>query len=290
MKTVFTDASQVAHLWAHQSQDSAKNAGHNFYFTGDTIYSYGSHFPIARIYNGKVLFTTRGYSNTTSKHIAMVRSACSHMDKIYMPYVLTGKIGLYDDEHNKNLQYWANEIKISIGKLARARKKEIYLSEISHAKSQMQAYIDFFKLKVKAEYKTLLQADDSKGFSEYLSKQQARIKREQAAAKRKDEQALVRGIKNFREFKERNIYNRDDRDYLRYNKELEQVETSQGVPIPVDVAKRIYKSIVSAQKKGMPDDMQILGYSVKEITPDYVKVGCHTLYMDEINSLMSQIK
>ena len=29
----------VAHLWAHKSQDFARNPGHNFYFHGDTIYS-----------------------------------------------------------------------------------------------------------------------------------------------------------------------------------------------------------------------------------------------------------
>ena len=37
----------VAHLWAHRAQESAPQRG-NFYFDGDTIYSYGSHFPIAR--------------------------------------------------------------------------------------------------------------------------------------------------------------------------------------------------------------------------------------------------
>ena len=41
-------ADMVAHLWAHKSQDFARNPGHNFYFHGDTIYSYGSHFPVAR--------------------------------------------------------------------------------------------------------------------------------------------------------------------------------------------------------------------------------------------------
>ena len=38
----------VAHLWANKSQDSARESGGRFYFVGDTIYSYGSHFPIAR--------------------------------------------------------------------------------------------------------------------------------------------------------------------------------------------------------------------------------------------------
>lgn len=86
MKTVVSN-SQVAHLWANQSQEHARN-GRNFYFQGDTIYSYGSHFPIARIVEregkGKaVLFTIRTYSKTTAKHCSIVRPACSHYEKIF---------------------------------------------------------------------------------------------------------------------------------------------------------------------------------------------------------------
>ena len=76
-------ADMVAHLWAHKSQDFARNPGHNFYFHGDTIYSYGSHFPVARHVENKrgraVLFTTRSYSSTTAGHKCMVEGACRHL-------------------------------------------------------------------------------------------------------------------------------------------------------------------------------------------------------------------
>lgn len=66
----------VAHLWAHGVQDSARDAAHNFYFNGPTLYSYGTHFVIAHILRGAeygklaglVLWNDAGYSNTTSKH------------------------------------------------------------------------------------------------------------------------------------------------------------------------------------------------------------------------------
>lgn len=54
-----------------------KTTGHgsNIFIDGTTIFSYGYHFPIARITdkkdeNGKTiaLFTNRGYSNSTAKH------------------------------------------------------------------------------------------------------------------------------------------------------------------------------------------------------------------------------
>src|SRR6267154_4399432 len=82
-KTVF-DTGEIPHLWAHKVQENARNAHGNLYFDGETIYSYGSHFPIARHIvdnptkknpKSAVLFTTRSYSVTTSGHISAVRSA-----------------------------------------------------------------------------------------------------------------------------------------------------------------------------------------------------------------------
>lgn len=89
MKHVVSD-SRVAHLWAHWTPDSvqqdARVQRNNFYFNGDTIYSYGSHFPIARHVarhedkpTGKrnpraILFTRHKNSNTTNGHIQLVRS------------------------------------------------------------------------------------------------------------------------------------------------------------------------------------------------------------------------
>jgi len=89
-KHVFQDIDEIAHLWAHQAQDAARNPQGNFYFTGDTIYSYGSHFPIAKIVTvpkghnkGKqaVLFTNKGYSKTTAKHVKAVYSAIHRYDR-----------------------------------------------------------------------------------------------------------------------------------------------------------------------------------------------------------------
>jgi hypothetical protein len=79
MRKVFPSA-MVAHIWAQQSQPEARNAQGNFYFHDATIFSYGSHFPIARFITRKgkgraVLFTTRSYSVTTSRHLSRTRRA-----------------------------------------------------------------------------------------------------------------------------------------------------------------------------------------------------------------------
>ena len=69
MKTIFNN-NELAHIWAGQKQDTGRNAIGTFYFKGTTIYSYGSHFPIATIDGENVLFTMRKYSNTTAKQVS----------------------------------------------------------------------------------------------------------------------------------------------------------------------------------------------------------------------------
>ena len=73
-KNVFS-TDKIAGLWLSQSQDAARNTLGNYYFADQTIYSYGRHFPIARLtdkyLNGKrvVLYTAHTYSCTTAKHL-----------------------------------------------------------------------------------------------------------------------------------------------------------------------------------------------------------------------------
>lgn len=72
----------VAHVWANKAQDEARNAGETFYFTGPTIYSYGSHFAIAHhLDNGVILWNNAGYSNTTSRHKSLAWRALSRTQR-----------------------------------------------------------------------------------------------------------------------------------------------------------------------------------------------------------------
>lgn len=78
--------SMVAHLWANESQESAN--GSNFYFEGESIYSYGRHFEIGRIVRNKrgrkaYLINDTYYSSTTSKHQYYVREAIPTGSKVF---------------------------------------------------------------------------------------------------------------------------------------------------------------------------------------------------------------
>lgn len=47
MKKV-VNAQTVVHYFANQTQNEARTPNNNFYFNNDTLYSYGSHFAIAK--------------------------------------------------------------------------------------------------------------------------------------------------------------------------------------------------------------------------------------------------
>lgn len=91
----------VAHLWAHKAQDSARDPSGNLYFTGPTIYSYGSHFAIAHIlsdecgpeFAGRVLWNDATYSNTTAKMKSIVWQALTRQQRETMLH-MPGSIGM----------------------------------------------------------------------------------------------------------------------------------------------------------------------------------------------------
>ena len=57
------------------SEGATSGEGSHMYIDGNTIYSYGYHFPIARrMPDGKFLFNNEGYSNTTSRHKNYVKN------------------------------------------------------------------------------------------------------------------------------------------------------------------------------------------------------------------------
>lgn len=72
------NTSEVFHLWANQSRNSAKSG--NVFFEGPTIYSYGYHFPIATLKTLEdgtpiALFNPDRYSVTTAKHKSKAQGA-----------------------------------------------------------------------------------------------------------------------------------------------------------------------------------------------------------------------
>src|SRR5262249_5233257 len=147
------------HLWYHSTQSSARNANRSLYFDGDTIFSYGSHFPIAKHVssgpkmsgNRAVLFTTRKYSVTTSGHCSAVRSSIpASADVFEVPNVELGQsVVEHRHQHAENLTYYVETIAANVVKSARARSswaKQSAHGDAQALAAQCELYCAFFNL------------------------------------------------------------------------------------------------------------------------------------------------
>ena len=66
------------------AQGHTNGKGSNIFIEGDTIYSYGRHFAMAKRHGyNTYLFTNRGYSNSTAKHLSHLRGALSGANLIF---------------------------------------------------------------------------------------------------------------------------------------------------------------------------------------------------------------
>jgi hypothetical protein len=79
MRKVLSSMAEVAKCWANQSQSEGRTSSNTLYFEGESIYSYGPHYELARIINNDegnpcALFNDSYYSPTTSSHTRQVQT------------------------------------------------------------------------------------------------------------------------------------------------------------------------------------------------------------------------
>jgi hypothetical protein len=280
MKTVFNDISEVAHLWASQAQPTARNSG-NFYYNGLTIYSYGSHFPIAQIWdkdNSIVFFTSRSYSNTTAKHKDCVHYAINHKKIFTLPDVDMNSKWDTTERHEKNKNYYLNSIEDLIKKQHNARKVN-YMPDIENLLNEFREYINLFKLAgklIKAE-RELLTIDintlfNGCNFTELRAKKEKQKTAKQIADNKKWLKNWLGGLV---------VPYKANKVYLRYNQLTDEIETTKSAKVPAKEAKILYLRIQAGKDiKGMK-----IGYYTVISLNGVLKIGCHEIERDEINRL-----
>ncbi len=282
---------QVAHKWANQLQDEARNSGNTLFFDHSSIYSYGRHFCIAKHVTNEsgeraILFTTRGYSVTTRKHIGIVRNASSHLKKIYC----------FDpaDSIAHNIEAFESQIKNELAGLVKAKKPEKYINVALSTLAEAKEYAAFFEIELPARIIDLVESAQTGKYKEYLIKE-AEVIAEKAHARQENEKIIFKkDLAKGRKGTWSRLSNRPfDRDYLRLNKKG-RIETSQGVEIIKPIATLAYKVIINSIKNGGCEtkencNFKILEYNVSEVNKDFIRVGCHTIDMKEINKMAKQI-
>jgi hypothetical protein len=134
---------EVAELFA----DGKFGRSKNMFIDGNTIYSYGYHYPIAKRIGGVYILNTRPTSTTTNKHRYLVRRAvreviidvpgCSSDPEVALSYL---------NDLKKNL----------IGKIKRARQlKTDRIEEFKKFLDSIQTYNRIFGLNFHASFDDL---------------------------------------------------------------------------------------------------------------------------------------
>ena len=267
MKKVFSN-SELAHAFALQNQQHGRTTNNSFYFYGTELFSYGSHFCIAKFVDADtVLFTTRTYSNTTRKHLHYSSSALSHKRKIYCPFP-TGT-------HEDNFRSWNIQVDRSLSALSKCRKPAPHLHVLAHLGAQIETYCEWFKIDVPDHIKLKLVVTSNAEAKEAIANAE-KIEAERLKAAHKRELKLFRAGDKYR------MQNRDGYDYIRV--EDTRFVTSQGVDIPHSVGLKFYE-LLKAGKVAVGDNL--MAYRVGGVTKDEVEIGCHRITFKEMKRAVS---
>lgn len=285
MKRV-VEPGMVAHLWAHKSQDSAKNPGGNFYFYGDTIYSYGGHFPIAKhVENRKgeqaVLLTTRTYSSTTAGHISAVVSACSHLTVFHVANVTLDGAAEYRKQFT---EYRERQLRLMTEYIKARQRKLRILRAIGALTDEANAFAAFFglrqRLKLPADTEKMAEECERVGKAEV-----ARVKRAETKAQRRRLEQLdkwVAGEYVYASFGGLPVRLRINGDVL---------QTSLGAHVPMKDAKRVYKILAKLRKRAKTyqrngETIRLGPFDLDSMDETgTVKVGCHSVAWEEIQRI-----
>jgi hypothetical protein len=296
---------EIPHLWAHRTQDEARNRQGNLYFTGDTIYSYGSHFPIARHVTNDageraVLLTTATYSVTTASHCSAVRSAIpSSIPVFHVPTVCHGRYSgseLTADDHMGNLADYAERIEKHVVISARARSSYTKEWNREHAvglRDEAFAYCAFFGLS--APNIPEVPEIDSDALIAVRKREAKRAAEKGEQTKRERAETLVR---------QQELINRwrvgqysgclyEVPTMLRI--EGNEVVTSRGARFPLSHAKRALAFVRKVHESGQAyvrngHTIHLGPYVVDRIELDgTVKAGCHVVSWEEIERIAPAI-
>jgi hypothetical protein len=287
--------SEVPHLWAHRSRSEAKTSNGTLYFSGDTIYSYGSHFPIARHVTQAdgtpaVLFTTRSYSVTTSAHTSRVRHAIpASVPKWYVQSPDKDFAGCFA---NFKSDYRAQLAEVVDAKNKTSRAKR-YL-KLESTVDEANRFAEAFGIKERLTLPTIEGAAEE--IAAVRKREEIEAKRRAAKAKREREKQLAAQRIKYAEDAERwkageNVYTAYYFPDALLRIEDDEVVTSKGARFPVSHAVRGLRIVERVRATGQPyqrngHTIHLGHYALDSIDKDgNVHAGCHFVKYEEIQRI-----
>jgi hypothetical protein len=292
---------EIPHLWAHQTQDEARNSSGSLYFAGPTIYSYGSHFPIARHVTNDggeraILFTTASHSITTTHHCSLVHRAIPAAIPVFNVPHVQGSWG-NNPNHQDNVDSYIRRLSDLLSKAKRSRtdcNREWRQREALNLQQQLRRYIDFFDQRDVA----VPESDELDALQSWIEahQEEERQRREEAVRLAEEHRLIEQAerIQRFRAGDSITSYIPGVSPMLRLIGN--EVQTSLGARFPVShalLALAFIRQIRASGREYVRNGHTVhLGhYAVDRIEPDgTVHAGCHVVKWEEIEHIAPQLE
>ena len=303
MKKVFQTSSEVMHLFANQRQEQATNQTRNAYFNLYGLFSYGSHYQLAKhLKGGAILINDLGYSITTSKHINEISHASRHKTQFFSSSVLIEEV--------------LPTIEGLLQKLPKARSRKLeYIATIKALFNSFQKFQQYAKdNNIKAlrwSNNNIVKAQIDKRGKEYkrllfiaknmqnLDILESEVIKEKARQDKKEATKQKQLIQAYRDKKTNFVRLKNDLLSLRYIIDKEDnlehyIHTSQNVRITLNDGINAIEGLEALQYKGYKINKHLKGqkigwHTIKGAQNECLIVGCHSIKFEEIKRVAKQI-
>lgn len=294
---------QIAHLWTTGTKERAK--GSNFFFEGDTIFSYGNHFPIARRINENLyLITERGYSVSTSRHICYTRRAIPGHARVF-PVAKRPDSSFVTIKGEKMEQakrmFEGMEVKSPVKTYQNAVALSLFIRDtldlfawLKGCDKDFNSWNEAMELEGILGKAELVREINREAFE--LSEAKKEAQREAREGKRRERMKRQLELERMEAEKlaplwragEKFIYTWKLRNLPPMLRIIgEKVQTSHGAEVTIDEAKRAFSFIVAKINRGEAwhrngETCPVGPFSLVSIDAEFVTVGCHKFTVEEV--------
>jgi hypothetical protein len=277
---------ELSHAWIHRTSNNESGNGSNFFYEGDTLYSYGNHFACAKDYGDFVLVNISNYSATTSKHMSYTRQALTHKTT----HEVDNPAAYSKAEHQSNY----SDLKARIERV----QKQIVRGR-DGTQAQNYRYTDLETLIRTANFYT---RQFKLGYRQipldFSNDKKESIKRAITAEKvKQDRQAKKYLAEWVNTGANRYKVSQSDIIYCRINDSTQMIETSHGASFPVTDAPLIWKAVTRARKhkkawvSSHDSDFKAGMYRINKISKTgTLTAGCHTVKYAQMLPIAKQLE
>jgi hypothetical protein len=280
----FKNNAELSHAYANCTHEAGK--GHNMYFIDNVMYSYGTHYEIAHrthAINGvPVIFVNEnGYSSTTAKHTNHVWQAIPdrvHAFKVpfVKPSASYGHCNYFKPENLPAIiERMALNVRNHCTDQINARSYFGHYAAASSLYVDIMAICGLFDLECPPRPENWNEAENKANLLRATVKEREKIAEQKKLEKNRE--LLSKWMNN-----EYNGQLYDIPVHLRVSKCGQFIDTTKGARVTMDQAKVLLSRIKAGHDvKGY----NLEGFTVIENTPEHIKIGCHLIKWDAINTI-----